>query len=85
MQTKLQTNVCFPCLGELEATFKQDFRGVETKTAGLHDHRVTDPVNYFNQLTLRWGDPVKTETAKVIAAIIEVACNADHDEIGAAA
>jgi hypothetical protein len=33
--------------------------------AGLHDHRVTCPVDHLNQMALRGGDPNKTETAKV--------------------
>lgn len=78
--------------------------------AGLHDHRVTDPVDYLNQLTLRRGDLDGTDTStktatvpisqnslrrpvvdlvgtdpELLAAIIEVECHADRDEIEAAA
>jgi hypothetical protein len=88
----------------LEATVKQDFKGIETKTAGLHDHRVTDPVDYLTQMALRGGDPDKIETAKVpilpcsllgpvvdlvgidpelLAAINEIECHADRNEIEA--
>jgi len=74
--------------------------------AGLHDHRVTDPVNYLNRLVLRAGGPDKTGSVKEpilpcswrgpvvdlvgtnpepLAAIIEIECHADRDEIEAAA